>query len=292
MKPEVPELQSIYYPPRARWYAPLRDYGRWGLARLGLDSDGHDLRRVLPRLLLDILIPGLSFEHYGYRRVAIPCAAGWLLGLTLFVVLLGTTVGNAGFALATSLHAISAGHGFVKHLERRVLALRMALGLALAAGLAGSIYLPASAWFCTEVAMPLQTPRGVVIVNPHAPREAVQRGQVVAYRYGAAQLARGLVMRDGFATGRVLAVGGDQVEFGPTEFAVNQARFSRREFMPAEGRLTLPPGTWFIWPELHIGRYAPGEETLSAAFLGLSVVPATQFAGRAFDWWFFRTQQP
>ena len=288
MKSEMPDLPSCYYPPRARWYSAGLHFLRSILGRLGFDCDSVGLPFELPRLLADILLPGWAFDGSGKRWIAGSLAAGWALGLVLFFVLLGTGVGNAGLALAISLHAISAGQGFVKHLERRVLLLRLALGLALGVGLAGLAYLPASAWFCAHVALPLKTPQGVIVVNPHSPLASVQRGDWVAYRLESTGMRRNVILHEGFAIGQVLAVAGDRVQFGATEFAVNQQRARRLDLMPETGGLTLRPGTWFIWPELMVRRNTLGEEVLSQTFLDLSVVSSSQYEGRPFNRWFFR----
>lgn len=292
MRTDFASLTSAYYPPRARWYSRLLRWGQRGVDRLGLDLETQGLGQALARLLVDVVVPGWAFVGQTRREVAPAVAAGWGLGLLLFIVLLGWPLANLGFALAVSLHAISAGCGFAKHFVRRALGLRMALGVVLGAGFAGLVYLPAVAWFNAHVAMPLSTAQGVVIVNPRVPPESIRRGDWMAYRLRAARLRGPVVLHDGYGLGRVLAAGGDEVTFAPGEFRINQTLMPVRQWMPASGGLTLTPGTWFIWPDLKIARNGIADEAVCQVLFDLAVVSPSQYCGRPYNWWFFRRPKP
>ncbi|MGH8023539.1 MAG: hypothetical protein ACRED1_08155, partial [Limisphaerales bacterium] len=98
------KIISPYYPPRARWYAPV--FRLTGAVRRGLALDRIRLPSEITwrGLALSFLIPGLGFYLRGprlYGKVAL-AACGFLL--LVFVAWLGFPLANLAFGLLMSTH--------------------------------------------------------------------------------------------------------------------------------------------------------------------------------------------
>lgn len=117
--------------------------------------------------------------------------------------------------------------------------------------LAAFVYQPVRHWLLAEVALPLRTGDGVVIVNPDGEGLRPERGELVAF-----QIERtwtdGMLVWSGYAIGTVLARPGDKVRFEPGKHIVNGTAQRRLTNMPVSGELTLPEKSWLIWPEIGI----------------------------------------
>jgi len=293
MRQEAPATRSPYYPPRAGSPVPVRR--SFQRASIGLRRWAQALKRRTPsalslaQTLAALLVPGLVFHLSGPRFVARLVWAAATIGLLIFLVGLGTTLGNVGFGILISAHVISVSHVLRPTLARCRLGVQMLAGLAIFALLTQLIYMPARDWFHENVALPLQIEGRTVVVNPRTGSHGVKTGDWVAYR-----IARGgdhtVMVHAGYGFGPVLAMPGDRVGFGQGAVVVNGSVKSQPGSTMAPEEITVPEDTWFIWPRMRVTAHGVSEARLSAVLRQLALVPQTRFVGRPFGHWFFRKQ--
>ena len=291
----IPEPESSYYPPRARWYSRIFYVGRAWRHRLALDRLRLPEAVTINGVAAGFFVPGLAVWLRGPALWGRAALAGSLALMVLFMVWLGYPAANTAFGLLLSLHVTGlvyycqpmlAGEPFYRRLGFTVSAL-LALGLLL--------YLPACAWLVNNHWLtPLRVQGQVIVVRRVVQPRNIQRDDWVAYAlHGSQQGPHGDVVQveSGMGLGRVLAVAGDRVEFGTNSFSVNGHSLTNRPFMPAGGEFIVPEKHWFIWPDLDIsghGNVRP--ESIQKAILELASVEETQYYGKPFRRWFGRKQ--
>jgi hypothetical protein len=294
----IPEEPAAYYPPRARWYAPIFNVGGALRRRLALDR----LTVTLPddvsfaQLIAGFLVPGLAVYLRGPRRWGkVAMGVSGLLAL-VFVVALGQPLANIAFGLMISIHAT----GFVYYcqplLRDGTIFRRLMFTFAVLAGIGLALYLPARTVVQNHWLMPVLVQGRVVIVQRGFQARLVVRGDWVAYNFNPEAAGynyhNGTVyFTGGTSLAPVLAVAGDEIVFSTNSFFVNGVAHARTPHMPPAGALTVPENHWFIWPNLDIsGHGNVGEARISEALLGLANVDRAQFFGKPLTHWFGRKQ--
>lgn len=277
---------SPYYPPRARWYAPLRRGGSSVSRLLALDWLRRPQGVSLRALLLSLLIPGLGFYLGGRRLWARAAFLGCLVLLVVFVVELGHTAANIAFGLVISLHAAGVSVLLEPWFLNSSFRARLLWSLAILIALAGLLYTPARRFVDNHWLTPLELNGRVVIVKKYGGPRHLRRGDWIAYSLPAVDY----YTRAGFGLGPVLALPGDFVRFTPEALEVNGASRPRALTMPGSGELAVPQKHWFIWPEFDIAGHGNAPEAVSQAILRSATISEEQFVGRPFTRWFWRRQ--
>lgn len=242
------------------------------------------------RFLLVLLIPAYGFcEGARFRFRGWPMLA-WVGMLGVGLAFLGQSWVVLVFGCLVGIHAMGILTLLAPGLARCSLGLRLAFGLAVVSGLIGLLYLPARGWMENRFFRPVRVGDQVVVLRPGGDSSKVRRGDWVAVDL-AGQGSEGVRIREGLMLAPVLGLAGDRIEFGPGTFRINGEAHPALDLMPAEGSLTVPAESWFIWPRLQMtwhGNVAP--ELVSAALSGRSLVFQGRLVGRPFDHWFFRRQ--
>ncbi|HTY86879.1 MAG TPA: hypothetical protein VMB80_05385 [Candidatus Acidoferrum sp.] len=294
------ETDSLYYPPRARWYSPVFYWSNALRRRLWLDRIQVQLpgRMTFAGSAASSLVPGLGFYLREPRRWALAAWLGYGLMLALFLVAYGYPAGNFALGLLIAIHVT----GFLYYcgpfwqqanLQSRLFFALLAL---LAIGL--SVYLPLRNAVLQHWWVPLRLQGRVFVVQRRFPAEAVQRGDWIAYRLGNGRSEWGggwehgaVYARSGLGLGPVLAVTGDRVAFSTNAFTVNGLPQAPRPHMPPAGELIVPKNNWFIWPDVGIsGHGRTAEANISGAMMQLAIVTREQFVGKVYTRWLGRRQ--
>lgn len=245
--------------------------------------DGARPRDLLP----GVLIPGYAF---GLRRDA---RLGRLLMLAGAVLLLlgfaglGRFWGAASVALLVGLHGASLVEFLRPWLMECRRGLRLITSVAAVAALLLGVYLPFQAVVARHVAVPVRHGDQVIVVRPTSDWTGVGRGTWVAYTLPDDQ-ASGVIVIGGVSLGPVLARAGDTVEFLGAQIRVGDGLLPAKAGMPAEGRVTVRAGQWFIWPELRVHRAGGG--SVENALYQYAFVSYDALVGRPYEHWFFRRQ--
>jgi len=281
---------SPYYPPRARWRTPFSALGcriRLSLGRWGIRQP--TARRIF-NVCMQFVVPGLAFYFTGHRRIAKCTFAVWMLAITVFVVWLGTLAANFAFLLMVSAHGASVSQ-LVAPVTRQIpFSRRLILGAMLFFALAVAIYEPVLRWCFANVALPLRTSTGVIIVNPKADCSRLSQGELAAYRIESTS-SPGLTVRGGYGIGAVLALPGDNVKFEPDKLTINGIAKTRLVSMPVSGELVVPEKSWLIWPEFDIPTFGHvSGEAVAQQMLKIAVVDQRRLVGRPYNRWFGRKQ--
>jgi hypothetical protein len=292
----IQEDSSTYYPPRARWYAPVFYLGNALRRRLALDRLAMPRDMKFGELVAGFFVPGLAVWLRGPQLWGHAALAGSaLLGL-IFIVGLGFPIANVAFGLLISLHTtglvyycnpLVAGGSFQSRLA-------FTFGMLLAIGVL--LYLPARSFIQAHWVTPLRMNGHVIVVRRSFQARQVHCGDWVAYKFDANAVGQnyhgGTVwLRNGLSLGPVLALAGEQVIFSTNSFSVAGIWHTNLPHMPEAGEFTVPENHWFIWPNLDIsGHGNVGEARISSALLGLADVAETNFFGKPFHRWFWRKQ--
>ncbi len=285
-----PPHSSPYYPPRARWRKPISQLA--GRIRVSLNRWGirWPTAREISNTCVQLAIPGLAFYFTGQRLLAQCAVVLWVLGLVTFLVWLGSFAADLAFLMMISIHAMSLSHLVVPIMKPVRLWWRFVLGVVLFFGLAALVYEPAQHWFYANLALPLRTPEGVVIINPTRNGLQLGRSELVAFRVEPVQ-SQGLLVRGGYALGRVLALAGDRVRFEPDKLVVNGTVQRRLATMPDTGELKVPEKSWLIWPERGIQIYGQARPAqLAQQLLEIALVSQERLVGKPYNRWFWRKQ--
>lgn len=293
----IPEEPSPFYPPRARWYAPVFYLGNALRRRLALDRLSLPREMQTADLLFGFLVPGLAVVLRGPRiwgRAAL--AASALLAL-VYVVWLGYPAANFAFGLLLSVHST----GFVYYcnplLRNEPFHSRIGFTLLVLLGMMLLLYWPARSFVQNRFFTPLRLNGHVVVVQRFLPRKTILRGDWIAYRPDEDAVGNnyhgGTVwLRSGLCLAPVLAVAGDRVEFSTNGlFYVNGVAHTNQPYMPDSVSFEVPEKHWFIWPNLGISGHGDvGSARVTSALMGLANVPEENYYGRPFDRWFWRKQ--
>jgi hypothetical protein len=300
----IVDPSSSYYPPRARdrwiptsWIGPL-DRAWVSLRRLALH-----IPVPLPAsqtsakdLLLALLLPGYGYARYGRRRVARLLVGIWCLAAVMFVVFLWNPW-ITGWALGAMASAHSSGQGYWILRERDLDPDtpsptrwdRIWIPLACWVGCLVFLYWPGSEAFHRVVARPLPVGDRIFVFHAGAGAQHAGRGEFVAYRIDAVE-GGPVQVREGLSTGTILALPGDMVEFGEGAVRVNGKSLPRWDTMPTSGRLTVEPGTRFIWPVLHEQSFNVSPVVVENTLVSIARVPESHLIGRPYARWFFWRQ--
>lgn len=285
---------SPYYPPRARWYAPI--FYAANLVRRGIAMDRIYLpgNVTWPGLILSFLVPGLGFYLRGPRILGKVVMAACVLLAFIFVIGFGYPCANFAFGLIISTHA----SGFVyycspilQELEFRTRLIFTGVNLITIGFL---FYSPLRAMIQNHCLTPLRIKGQVIVVQKLFSAKAVKRGDWVAYKMPAMSEViydEDLRMhaRPGVGLGPVLAVANDQLVFSNNVVIVNGVAQPSLPHMPASGTITVPGNSWFIWPSYSISGRGD-ERRLSSLMLQLANVPEDEFLGKPLKHWFWRKQ--
>ena len=281
---------SSYYPPRARWNSRLLLMAGGVHRHLALDRLRMPSGVPFSRVVASLLVPGLGFYLRGLRLWG-KAAMGFCAFLALiFIVGLGSAVGNVAFGLLLSTHVTSVIYVLEPWLAGEKFRTRLLFSAGVLAALAGFVYLPGRNLIQEEWLMPLQVKGRVVIVQRLAHPRAVPRGAWIAYSIeGSGQNA--VYLQSGFGLGPVLALAGDQVRFTKSAFEVNGVPQPRLDNMPQVGEWVVPEKHWFVWPEVAMsGHGNVPSEGIAATLLRVGTITEAQFVGRPFKRWFGRRQ--
>jgi len=283
------KVVSPYYPPRARWFAPLLRLGLAIVRVLGLDRLYRPGAVSFGGLVASLLIPGVGFWLAGRRFLAKAAVAGYTLSLCVFVVALGRAPANIAFGLLISIHST----GLILLLDPWLLGIRfrtrLFCSLAVLSFLAGLLYLPARTFLDTHWLSPLQINDRVVIVHKLANPTHLRRGDWIAYSLPAIKYTQA-----GFGFGPILATAGDRVAFTPAAFEVNGITQPRRANMPESGEWVVPQKHWFLWPDFDISGHGNVNQQamITQAIMESAMVAEEQLVGKPFKRWFWHTQFP
>ena len=279
-------VSSSYYPPRARWYSPLL-LRAGGLRRhLALDRLRPPTGVPFARAVGSLMVPGLGFYLRGPRlwgKAAMGFAA--LMAL-LFIVGLGSPVGNVAFGLLLSTHVTSLIYVFEPWLAGARFRVRLLFSVGVLLALTSFVYLPVRNLIQERWLMPLRVNGRVVIVHRLANPSALPRGAWIAYAIDGSG-GHGIYVRDGFGLGPVLALPGDRVRFTKSALEVNGVPQALLPYMPQDGEWVVPQEHWFVWPEVAISGHgnAPAD-AISATLMQMSTITEERFVGRPFKRWF------
>ena len=284
------KFASAYYPPRARWYAPLWKLGGSLRRHFGLSRARLPMTMSFCAFALSLLVPGMGFYLRSERRWGKAALAASGLLLAVFFVWLGYPAGNVAFGLLLSLHSTSIVYLCEPLLVDVRLRTRVFFSMAVLAVVGGLIYLPLRSLIQERCFIPMNVNGRIVVVRAYDSPASVRRGDWIAYSLKDAGV-NGIYVRAGYGLGPVLATAGERLRFGSSALEVNGFRSARKAFMPESGELAVAENHWFVWPEVDIsGHGNVGEAAISATLLKMSMITKDQFVGKPFKRWFGRRQ--
>jgi hypothetical protein len=281
---------SPYYPPRERWYS--RFWYPWYLLKrklhLAIVTDGFEL--PLYKLILGMIVPGLSWLWYGRPIFSLATMTSYCLCVITFLIWIGYPAGTIALAILMSIHTSS-----ILYMNRQLtpdmeLWKRIVWSLVVFGSVSLLIYQPLRRLMERHWFMPLRIGERVLVVKTGASAGLVKRGDWVEYQINA---SRGNLkwVREGYGLGEVLAIAGDKITFHENGFSVNGVLQPRRAYMPSSGNLLVADGSWFIWPNMDIGGHGDvGAGVTENAMTTLAMVPQSNFIGMVFHHWWWRKQ--
>ena len=295
----IEEIESPYYPRRARWYSRL--LRPWFTLHRLLQLDRLHLPDKLNgwQCLLSLVLPGYALAAVGRKTLGSGLLAAYVVGALVFMAALGYLIGNVGYGAMVGAHATSILF-FQNHWLRGQsrFAIRFALAGVTVIALWAVVYAPAIRYVQSTWCFPLRVRDQVVIVQRMASPAGIQRGDSIAYTLpehsvGNAHGGGGaLLVRAGLGCGPILAMAGDLVKFSPEGFEVNGRKQPLQPNMPSSGELVVPENNWFIWPQFAMynqGNARPS--VITDAMLQMAKVREDQFMGKAYKHWFGRRQK-
>lgn len=290
------KVASPYYPPRARWYARIFYLGLATRHKLALDKIYLPKDITVFGLLGSLLIPGLGVYLRGPRlwgKIALTACA---LLFLCFIIWLGYPFGNYAFGFMISIHVSGFTYYCSPYLREKDFAVRMAFTVLVLIGIGFGIFMPIRNAIQNHLLLPLNFNGHAIIIKSFSAANDVHCGDDIAYTLAGYYMSNhggGGVSSEhgGVSIGKVLAVTGDRVEFSDKGFSVNGVVQPLLSHMPTTGKLVVPKGTWFVWPQMEIrGNWGVSEQNISSAMMQLANVSQEQFVGKPFDHWFWRKQ--
>ena len=236
-----------------------------------------------------VIVPGLTFIVSGWRKAGVFILAGCVVSMLTFFACLGNPIADWAYMAVLSAHVTSISQLIQPRIGRERFVIQCVAGVLLFCAMSLLVYVPVREWIYANIAMPLQTSNGVVVVKPYTNSGRVVRGDVVAYRF-AGHNVNGIVVRSGFGFGPVLAVPGDHITFGRQQFQIRGVLRPSFAHMPATGEIIVPDKYWFIWPDVHIGGNTVAADVLTDEMQRLALVEQGSLVGRPYKRWFFRKQ--
>lgn len=239
-------------------------------------------------LALWLLVPGALNFHRKQLFTGRVYLGSWALGLIFYAATLGLSAAWWFFALASSIHSITATMAFVAGWPggKQDRALN-------GYSVAGAIFtFLLYGWLLPRVIPSLVIPIAIeehsVLVNPWSNK--ISRGDLVTCRMHYHYDARTEWTNDVLACDRVLALPGEVIHFYPDHFEVNGVDYRQLGFrMPKHGELLLPPDCYYIWPTTN--RINPEMVTPEKMLQQAAIVTRDRVLGKVYERWFFRTQK-
>lgn len=273
---------SPFYPGRAGYFSRFC-VGASRLIRALISKEGStDL--TLWKFLRALLIPGLAVEVFTNRLAGLIAASLYAVAFFAWIFFLGETISNLAFAAMIGLHLYSITLLFRNSWP--------SLGIPVRALIAALLLLCPYLFLQGYVQRMVQTlyVNGKLIrVNLQFPAAEVRPGHTMLFssrQTGSAAIDRVLAPSQ---FGKVLAQSGDQIEFFPGSYKVNDMTYPAEASMPSEGGFVVPSGHWFVWPTL-VGR--DNALAQNAAFIvKLGTVAFEQYQGTGFHFWFWKAAQ-
>ena len=297
VRDDEPESDSPYYPPRAPFFAPLRNGWRDFRRQLFAKRSFLPASVSLGELLLGFWVPGFGYRINGTTAPAWCVLGAWFLGLLTFLFLLTAPPMRSAvfeivpaylaFGLMISLHATSAAHMVAVVWRMVEFSRRVLVGVLVTAFMILLVYFPAWELVQRRYCLPVDFNGTRLIVHPRVDVATIRRGDTVLYRIRASY-SGGVAVGEGYGLQPVLGLPDDQIRFDKKFFWVNGERHLSRPDMPEEGGTVVPEKHWFIWPELN----ASGNrgELRQAALQSQALVKQENFAGRPYERWLFWKQ--
>jgi hypothetical protein len=228
--------ESIYYPPRARWYT--RALYPW----FRLQSLLHLERIQFPggvsftEFLLSLLIPGFSLAVDGRVILGVCFLAVWCVSILVTFATLGYPAANVAAIIAVVVHGLSIFYLHRPRMREWGFGLKLAVAFVFVL-MTGLAYVPIGNYFAHHWMMPLRVGKQVVVIDTRsgARSGSFESGDLMAYSVKGAELGHGIYVWNGYELGRVLARGGDRVTFEGRTFRVNGVPHPALPYMPASG---------------------------------------------------------
>ncbi len=284
------KAESPYYPPRARWFAPLfYTFAHLG-RRMALDRIHLPYGTSFLGLVAAFVVPGFGFYVRGPGRYGLAVISACGLLFLISISELGRTAGNIAFGLLLSVHATGFGLLFQPWLVGVAFRTRALFSLALLGVLALLLYLPARNYVQAHWFTPMQHGDRIAIVRKYATMPPLQRGETIAYSLEGSPNHQAYVAA-GFGLSPVLGLPGDYLRFTPNGLEINGVAGPSLAYLPQSGELVVPEKHWFVWPEFDIGGHGNlGNGAVSSTILGMATITEAQFIGKSFKWWFWHRQ--
>ncbi|MGE3311333.1 MAG: hypothetical protein AB7O66_15305 [Limisphaerales bacterium] len=288
--PRPSPTRSPFLPPRAPWYAPVREVGHAALAATRITRIPTPGSIGPAKFLLGLLIPGFAFVLHQRLKIGAVLIAAWPVLFFLGLAFLGGTAGNLLLGLAMSIHATSIVHLVSPWLRDLAAWQRILASLASVGGLVVFGYLPLQELAYRKLFFPIISDQGAVVIRPTRDPAGIRRGDWIVHwlaRYRGASV----IIEEGTSFGPVLALPGETVEFTPTHLNVNGKSLPLQAGMPTDGSVSIPEGHWFVWARFgSIRNPAFAQGDLQSIRLDRSIVPTNSLRGRPYSRWFHRQQ--
>jgi hypothetical protein len=289
------KVTSSYYPPRARWYAPVFYFFNAVQRRIALDRIHLPPSVTWLGLCGCFLVPGFGFYLRGPRILGRLIMSVSALLFMIFIVWLGYPFANIAFGLMVSAHVSGIVYycdGFLRQWEFMS---RIGFTILALVGVGFSFYAPLRGFIQDHWLMPVQMNGHVIILAKAVSPDNIHRGDYVGYMLSGYRfsnhMGNGVMGDTHLGLGPVLAVAGDHVEFSSTNLLVNGVPQPLLPQMPHSGSLDVAQHCWFIWPTLNIsGNWTVGADQISGAMLQLANVSENQYVGKPLKHWFRRKQ--
>jgi hypothetical protein len=287
---------SPYYPPRARWYAPLFYFAGEMQRGLGMRSVYLPDQMTWRGVALSLLVPGSGFYLRGLRLWGMAAMSTCVPLFLIFVLWLGYPVANFAFGMIVSIHTSGIAYYCSPFLAQWEFRWRLLFTVLVLFGLGFLVYAPLRSYIQNHWFMPVNSNGQVVVLKKTVTANAIHRGDTIAYQLSAYRFSnhygQGILNdRTGMSLGLVLAMPGDHVSFSTNGFSVNGVLQPSLSHMPKSGEFVVDQNHWFVWPNLAIsGNWNVGEANISSAMLQLSNVSENQFVAKPFKHWFWRKQ--
>lgn len=292
------QLDSPYYPPRARWWSRLLTPWFRFQRRLHLEKIHCPAGFNTGQTFLALLVPGISFLVLGRRMLGLTVLGIYGVALTVYFIRLGFLEGNFAYGLLLAAHATSVFYLLAHWVGEMELLNRLGLAFGSLLVVWLLLYLPAVNWFERHVAVPLLVRGQVLVMRPHLVPAEVRRGDRIMFHLDEAQIGQahggnGAVwVRAGVGWGPVLGLPGDRVMFSTNSFSINGAWQTNLAHMPMEGEMLIPTNRWFVWPEFGINSHGNvSEANIAGLILQLATITSTQMTGRPYPAWLGRKQK-
>ena len=285
-----PQPRAALEPPRAgasrgiwnAWFALLR--------RIRINSGASVRFTGLPRLKLEhmavVLLPGYGWIPLERPLVAFVSAALYGVAALAALIWIGLTAAGLAAGLMIAIHAAGIAQYFysgrrspaVRHRTARSVMVLVLVAIVYGVFIRGVV---------NRVVIPVQTSRGVLLVNSWKGARGIVPGDIVGF-YSDSWRVGNVMAAGGLHFGRVVALGGESIVFHADRVTINDTDQARVATMPTTGSVLVPDGHVFIWPLEMRERFQYESNRLDFA-RGFALQPFKNVAGRAYAWWFWRS---